>query len=83
MICARYWLCTAPLILAGCQTLPPERIEIPIPVPCAAQIPDRPAPCTPPNQTDPELLRCILIDANRLAGYAAALEAELLACVGR
>lgn len=73
------WLAAGSL-LAACSSTP-QRVEVPVPVPCRITMPTPPAPCIPRDQSRAEWLRCRLADCEARAGYQAELEALLKACV--
>lgn len=67
------------LPLIGCASAP-ERVEVPIPVPCVTKLPPKPEVCEPKDKSRPEYLRCVLVNCERTAGYAKQLEAALTGC---
>lgn len=74
--------------LAGCGTRLPQRVEIPVPVPClrADQVPQRPALATDALRTDANVYdkaRAALAERQQLRGYVAELEAVIGPCTER
>lgn len=73
-------------LLAGCGTRLPERVEIPVPVPCVERLPERPALATDALATGATVYdktRAALAERQQLRGYVVELEAVLGACVER
>lgn len=69
--------------LAGCATGLPERVEIPVPVPCVQHLPERPALATDAlaaGATTYDKARAALAERQQLRGYVVELEAVLGAC---
>lgn len=73
--------------LAGCGTRLPQRVEVPVPVPCirADQVPQRPALATDTLKPDASVYdkaRAALAERQQLRGYVAELEAVIMGCSG-
>lgn len=73
------------LLLAGCATAPalPERVEVPVPVPCVAEVPARPDLVTDAQlraMTDYQIILALARDRLQRRQYEAELEAALSAC---
>lgn len=86
MRCAKSWIWLAASgLLAGCNSAPvmPERVEVPVPVPCKVEMPQPPIACIPRDQGRAEWLRCALADCEAGKGYRAELEAALKGCLSR
>ena len=70
------------MLLAGCATPPKtEVVQVPVPVPCKVDMPDRPTMCVPKDDSRVEWLRCVLVDLPSWQQYARELEAALVGCV--
>jgi hypothetical protein len=74
------------LLLAGCASAPalPERVEVPVAVPCVASVPARPDLVTDAAlraMTDFQLVLALWRDRLQRAQYEAELQAVLAACV--
>jgi len=74
------------LLLAGCSGLPtvPEKVMIPVAVPCIDRVPERPAFLTDAELAALDDYRLVLglrTDQLTLRGHVAVLEAVLQACV--
>lgn len=74
--------------LAGCGATVPQRVEVPVPVPCirADQVPQRPALSTDTLRPDASVYdkaRAALAERQQLRGYVEELEAVLEACIAR
>lgn len=77
------WLLGAVALLAGCESLRPVRVEIPVAVPCVRERPQRPALATdqlPADATVHDKARALLAERHQLRGYVAELEAVIEAC---
>lgn len=75
-------LLLAALALAGCQTLP-QRVEVPMPVPCRVEIPLPPAWATGSLAPDAGIwdqVKALLAELEQRKGYEAKLEAAAKAC---
>lgn len=75
----------AALLLAGCSTTPPGRVQtrVPVPVACQEAVPARPTMPTEalvPGVLPWTLLRATLAEIDRREGYELQLRAALLAC---
>lgn len=73
------------LLLAGCATAPalPERVEVPVPVPCVAAAPVRPEFVTDAAlraMTDYQLVVAMWRDRLQRRQYEAEVEAVIAAC---
>ena len=73
------------LLLAGCATAPalPERVEVPVPVPCVSAMPVRPDLVTDANlraMTDYQLVLALWRDRMQRRQYEAEVEAVIAAC---
>lgn len=72
------------LVLAGCSTSQPRTVEVrvPVPVPCAAEIPGRPPLAWDDLAGAPvyEQVRALLIDRGRLVVHSDELRAVLAGC---
>ena len=77
------------LLMMGCASEPPKlvsevrtiRVEVPVPVPCAVEVPDKPKSVAPPPDAD--IVRKaagVSADARALSQYADELTAALKAC---
>lgn len=72
------------LLLAGCQTTP-ERVLVPVPVPCRVELPAEPAWATdglPSSAPLWDLARSLLAERQQRIGYEAQLRAALESCNG-
>lgn len=70
------------LVLAGCNTLP-QRVEVPVPVPCRVTVPTKPVWATdtlPPGAGLYERVRALLAERQQRIGYETELEAATKAC---
>jgi hypothetical protein len=75
-------------LLAGCGATLPERVEIPVPVPClrADQVPQKPMLATEQLKAGAsvhEKTKAVLAENRQLRGYAVELEAVLGECAKR
>lgn len=73
--------------LAGCGTRLPQRVEVPVPVPCirADRVPQRPALATEtlkPGASVYDKARAALAERQQLRGYVSELEAVIMGCSG-
>lgn len=73
------------LLLAGCASTPalPERVEVPVPVPCVAQVPARPEFVTDAQlraMGDYALILSLAKDRLQRRQYEAEVEAVIAAC---
>lgn len=73
------------LLLAGCASAPalPERVEVPVPVPCVHDVPARPDLVTDAAlraMTDYALILSLFKTTLQLRQYARELEAVLASC---
>ncbi|WP_062196575.1 hypothetical protein [Caldimonas taiwanensis] len=73
--------------LAGCGTRLPQRVEMPVPVPCirSDQVPQRPVLATDTLKPDASVYdkaRAALAERQQLRGYVAELEAVIMGCSG-
>lgn len=76
---------TLAALLSGCQaTIPvPEVVKVPVPVPCVAAIPTRPATTSDSDlraMDDYGLVLSLAADRRALLGHVDALEAVLQGC---
>jgi hypothetical protein len=70
------------MALAGCQTLP-QRVEVPVSVPCRVQLPQHPAWATealPQGASLWDMAKAALAELDQRRGYEAQLEAAAKAC---
>lgn len=75
----------AVLLLAGCTTPPPERVQmrVPVPVACQEAVPARPVMPTEalvPGVLPWTLLRAALAEIDRREAYEVQMRAALVAC---
>lgn len=75
----------AVLLLAGCTTASPERVQtrVPVPVACQEAVPDRPVMPTEalvPGVLPWTLLRAALAEIDRREAYEVQMRAALVAC---
>lgn len=71
------------VISSGCHTLTKtETVNVPVAiyVPCPVVMPEKFEACIPPDESNTEWLRCLMVDHKNLQGYALALEAQLTVC---
>ncbi|WP_238541808.1 hypothetical protein [Acidovorax sp. CF316] len=73
------------LLLAGCTTAPPERVQtrVPVPVACQEAVPARPTMPTEalvPGVLPWTLLRAALAEIDRREAYEVQMRAALVAC---
>lgn len=66
---------------AGSPSRPSDPVPAPIPVPCQADLPHEPEPCSVRDNTRQEWLRCELVNCTTWRAYAVELRAALEACV--
>lgn len=72
-------------VLAGCGTVLPERVEVPVPVSCVKARPERPTFATDqlkPGASVHEKTKAVLAERHQLRGYVGELEAVVTACEG-
>lgn len=73
------------LLLTGCATPAPERVLVPVPVPCRVELPAEPAWATdglPASAPLWDLARALLAERQQRIGYEAQLRAALESCNG-
>lgn len=73
------------LLLAGCTTPAPERVLVPVPVPCRVELPAEPAWATdglPAGAPLWDLARALLAERQQRIGYETQLRAALESCNG-
>lgn len=80
------WVLLVLPLVAGCGATLPERVEIPVPVPClrADQAPQRPVLTTEQLKAGASVhdkTKAVLAENRQLRGYVGELEAVLEACV--
>lgn len=82
-------ICALLCMLAGCQTPPPvikvvtNKVEIPIPVPCAQEAPPLPNYCFGKNTINTDIysqVQCLLSDRKLSMAYEIDLLAKFNAC---
>lgn len=72
------------VLLAGCATAPPERVDVPVMVPCIGEVPPRPAydfDQLPATATDGEIVLALARDWQRGRKYGNLLEAAIAGCL--
>lgn len=73
----------AALLLTGCATAPPARVEIPVPVMCRVEMPASPAWATESLAPDAGIwdqVKALLAEREQAAGYIAELRAAASSC---
>ena len=72
------------ILLSGCASTMPETVNVPIPVPCIDQMPQRPALATDADLlklVDTDFIVALGIDRQQRVKYIGELEAVLQGCV--
>ena len=71
------------LALAGCAATAPQKVEVPVPIPCHVKVPDRPVWATdtlPPGAGLYDKVKALLAERLQRISYETELEAAAKSC---